>query len=355
MCLGHPGTFLHLVNCLCWGFLVQMIQIKPNFDYFLVNNSFVDKYMCEANGSFIKVYLYLLRHSSRHDLEISDIANALNLLESDVIRAFKYWSKRNLISFTQHSEKDFDVEFIEENQKDLETECETEISNQEKTVVRHSSVPTGVNYSKSDINTYMRNNDGIKHMFLISEQLLSKNLTDTDRRILFSFYDYLGMPIEVIFTLLEYCISIGKTNMRYIEKVAYSWADKGINTLAKASLHVKEENEVNNTFKRFKIMFKINGREFTPSEEGFIKDWVYNHKFSDDMIAQAYEKAVANTGKISFKYMDAVLKNTSSGPAYSQSTKQSYKQPEKKNFFQDYDDELSDFEIQMMRERINRN
>ena len=327
-----------------------MIQIKPNFDYFLVNNSFVDKYMCEANGSFIKVYLYLLRHSSRPDLEISDIANGLNLLESDVIRAFKYWSKRNLISFTQHSERDFDIEFVE-CQEDLETE----ITPPEKPVVRHSSVPTGVNYTKADITTYMRNNDGIKHMFLISEQLLSKTLTETDRRILFGFYDYLGMPIEVIFTLLEYCISIGKTNMRYIEKVAYSWADKGINTLAKASLYVKEENEVNNTFKRFKIMFKITGREFTPSEEAFIKDWVYNHKFSDEMIAQAYEKAVANTGKISFKYMDAVLKNTSSAPVYSQSAKQSYKQPEKKNFFQDYDDELSDFEIQMMKERINRN
>ena len=331
-----------------------MIQIKPNFDYFLVNNSFVDRYMCEANGSFIKVYLYLLRHSARKDLEISDIANALNLLESDVIRAFKYWGKRNLIRFTQHSERDFDIEFIDYEQ-DTEGQSEQEVTVAEKAPTRQSSVPTAVNYSKSDINTYMRNNDGIKHMFLISEQLLSKALTDTDRRILFSFYDYLGMPIEVIFTLLEYCISIGKTNMRYIEKVAYSWADKGINTLAKASLHVKEENEVNNTFKRFKVMFKISGREFTPTEEAFIKDWVYNYKFSDALIAEAYEKAVANTGKISFKYMDAVLKNSSNSSPYSQPAKPTYKQAEKKNFFQDYDDELSDFEIQMMRERINRN
>lgn len=330
-----------------------MIQIKQNFDCFLVNNSFVDKYMCEANGSFIKVYLYLLRHSSKYDLEISDIANALNLMESDVIRAFKYWQKRNLIKYVQHSDRDFEISFVnaEEN---IDDESNIDASLTPKSIAKHSSVPTGVNYQKSDIITYMRNNDGIRHMFLISEQLLSKTLTDTDRKILFSFYDYLGMPVEVIFTLLEYCISIGKTNMRYVEKVAYSWADKGINTLAKASLYVKEENEVNNTFKRFKTMFKISGREFTPSEETFIRDWVYTYKYSDEAIAEAYEKAVANTGKVSFKYMDAVLKNTGSGSSFQKTSKAQYKSSEKKNFFQDYDDEISDFEIQMMRDRINR-
>ncbi len=325
-----------------------MIRIKDNNGCFSVKNSFVDKFMCEAHGSFIKVYLYLLRHSSKQNLEISDIANAFNLLESDVIRAFKYWQKHGLLKYEQTSDKDFNISFVEEDSYEESAKVE---DNSDKTP-KVSSAPTGVNYTKGDINTYMKNNDGIRHMFLISEQLLSKTLTDTDRKILFSFYDYLGMPVEVIFTLLEYCISIGKSNMRYIEKVAYTWADAGINTLAKASSHVKEENEYYNTLKHYKSLFKISGREFTPVEESYIKDWVFNMKLNDKTICDAYEKAVANTGKISFKYMDAVLKNTPQTVEYIPK-KNSYTS-EKKNYFQDYDNEVSEFELEMMRERLSR-
>ncbi len=330
-----------------------MIQLQQEFGCFLVNNSFVDKYMCEANGSFIKVYLYLLRHSSKPDLEISDIANALNLFESDVIRAFKYWQKMNVLEYEQISDKDFVLKFLPQKSEDKKpAEVSNEEAEEKYVISKMPSAPTSVNYTKSDINTYMRNNDGIRHMFLISEQLLCKTLTDTDRKILFSFYDYLSFPIEVIFTLLEYCISIGKTNMRYIEKVAYTWAEKGIDTLSKASVYVKEENELQATYKRFKTMFKITGREFTNTEEDYIKDWVYNLKFSDKQIKSAYEITVQNTGKIAFKYMDAVLKNLSSDKPKPENLSFESKAKPKRNAFKDYDNDISDFEVQLIQKRI---
>ena len=326
-----------------------MIRLKSNSQCFLIQNSFVDKYLCEANGSFVKVYLFVLRHITNASLDISDIANALNLLESDVIRAFKYWNKIGVIKFSQVGDKDFDIELAALENSGTETSNE-EISAEKQTPSK-SSVPTAVSYTKSDINTYMKNNDGIRHMFLISEQLLNKTLTDTDRKILFSLYDYLGMPVEVIFTLIEYCITIGKTNMRYIEKVAYTWADKGVDTLAKASVFVKEENEFYDTLNKFKTKFKITGREFTPTEEEYIRNWVYTLKLDDKTIMDAFEKTVANTGKITFKYMDAILKNTS---PKTQDKSKATSYGEKKNFFQDYNNDVSDFEIELMQQRVNK-
>lgn len=332
-----------------------MIQFYSDSDCFMVQNRFVDEFLCEANGSFVKVYLFALRHLSDVNLEMSDIANALNLLESDVIRAFKYWHKMELIKFKQINDKDFNIEFVSEiDQKKSETSIQINSVEKINQPVRNSSIPTAVSYSKSDINTYMKNNDGIRHMFLISEQLLNRNLTDTDRKILFSFYDYLGMPVEVIFTLLEYCISIGKSNMRYIEKVAYNWADKGVNTLAKASVYVKEETEFSNTLKKFRTMFKISGREFTATEESFIRSWVYELKLTDDAIAQAYETTVTNTGKIAFKYMDAILKNSSSTAISKASPIAPKPNYQKKNSFQDYDNEITEFDIQLIKNRINK-
>ena len=328
-----------------------MIQFKQETDCFLVSNYFVDNFLCESNGSFVKVYLYILRHNSSQNLELVDIANALNLLESDVLRALKHWHKQNLIVFSKQSDKDFTIEFLNHSNQSVTDVINEETNDTSKSVTAKTTSPTAVVYKKNEINTYMKNNDGIRHMFFVSEQLLNRTLTDTERKILFGFYDYLGMPIEVIFTLLEHCISNGKSNMRYIEKVAYSWADKEINTLAKASKHVKEVNELASMYHKYKKMFRITGRELSPAEEAYIKAWVCELKLSDSVIEAAYEKAIANTGKVSFGYMDAILKN----PSKTQKNNGKPQMGDKKNFFQDYDEEITDFELDLIKKRINKN
>ena len=340
-----------------------MIKFSNTQNSFTVNNIFVDKFLCDANGSFVKVYLYTLRHALKSDISISKIASDLNLLESDVVRAFKYWNKAGVIKFKHYSDDDYSVEFL--NLSDLPHEdkdgrdsaaADNTEKFETKSSARTSTLPTAVMYTKSDINNYMKNNDGIRHMFLISSQLLNRALSDTDRKIIFSFYDYLKLPVEVIFTLLEYCVSIGKTNMRYIEKVAYTWADSEINTLAKASNFVKEQTEVSKLSKKYKDMFKITGRDLTETEETMLKSWIYELKASDEMIKSAYETTVANTGKIAFKYMDAVLRNTfepkKSNVSYSAARKE---RPQSKNAFQNYDEnDITDFDLKIMKDRLNK-
>ena len=56
----------------------------------VVSNEFIDTYMAKANGEYVKVFLYLLRHENE-DLTVSAIADALNHTEADVKRALAYW------------------------------------------------------------------------------------------------------------------------------------------------------------------------------------------------------------------------------------------------------------------------
>ncbi|MDO5407623.1 MAG: DnaD domain protein [Eubacteriales bacterium] len=58
----------------------------------VVANDFIDRYMAAANGEYVKVYLYMLRHQQER-LDVSGIADALNHTESDVRRALAYWEK----------------------------------------------------------------------------------------------------------------------------------------------------------------------------------------------------------------------------------------------------------------------
>lgn len=51
-------------------------------------------------------------------------------------------------------------------------------------------------------------------------------------------YDTAGLPAEVILMVIEYAVGAGKYHMRYIEKVALDWADRGIDTIDKAEQHL---------------------------------------------------------------------------------------------------------------------
>lgn len=61
-----------------------------------VADEFIDQYMAAANGEYVKVYLYLLRHQSE-PVSVDAIADALNHTESDVRRALAYWEKAGVL------------------------------------------------------------------------------------------------------------------------------------------------------------------------------------------------------------------------------------------------------------------
>ena len=63
----------------------------------LVANEFIDRYMPSANGEYVKVYLYLLRHAGE-EVGQAEIADALELTEGDVRRALIRWQRDGLLA-----------------------------------------------------------------------------------------------------------------------------------------------------------------------------------------------------------------------------------------------------------------
>jgi len=66
----------------------------------IISNIFVDRYMKDANGEFVKVYLYLLRHMNDvpGELSLCEIADSLNHTENDIVRALRYWSEHDVLN-----------------------------------------------------------------------------------------------------------------------------------------------------------------------------------------------------------------------------------------------------------------
>lgn len=322
-----------------------MLNVTKKSDSFSVKNDFVDRFMCDANGSFVKVYLYCLRLAyAESPMSISKIASVLNMIQSDVISALKYWDSVGVLKVTKNDKNDYDIVLFDSFEDKSSPKYE---NNHSETDSGKAQINTAA-YSRADLMTAMQGNEKIKQLFTLSSQLLNKTLNTNDMNIIFMFYDYLKFPPEVIFSLLEYCVSAGKSNMRYIEKVALSWADNEINTAAKASAFIRQRNKENLFEKKYKTMFKISGRDFTDSELKMLKSWVNDLKVSDEEIMKAYDTTVMNTGKVAFKYMDSVIRNNRNAVQGQGAA------PTKgggKNAFRDYNTDEYDIEAELMRRR----
>ena len=53
-----------------------------------VSDRFIDEYMPQANGDYVKVYLWLLRNAAR-EVTLSEAAGALMLTEGESFEKFK--------------------------------------------------------------------------------------------------------------------------------------------------------------------------------------------------------------------------------------------------------------------------
>ena len=77
---------------------ITLINSLPGLATY-IPNEFIDNYMTEANGEYVKIYLYLLRCMGKPDCDfsLSKVADHFDYTEKDVSRALKYWEKVQLL------------------------------------------------------------------------------------------------------------------------------------------------------------------------------------------------------------------------------------------------------------------
>ena len=73
----------------------------------MISNEFIDHYMTEANGEFVKVYIYLLRmlENTNTPFGLAQMADSLFCTEGDILRALKYWENEGLLSVLYKEEQ----------------------------------------------------------------------------------------------------------------------------------------------------------------------------------------------------------------------------------------------------------
>lgn len=284
-----------------------------------VSNIFIDEYMSDANGEFVKIYLYLLRQLSAPDtaFSISSLADKFEHTEKDIKRALAYWEKMQLLHLEYDAENNLTgIRFLDTRSRSTTVFSSSEPSDtvSETTAVtpvtaastdETAAEPSKKAYSADDIKNF-REDEAVAELLFISERYLGRVLTATDVNSILYWYDGLGFSPELIEYLVEYCVSKGHTSIRYIEKVALAWAKDQIKTIEQAKLAAGLNSQL--YFSVVKAL-GISGRNLVPSETAFIEKWNSEYGFSAELISEACQRTIQTIHQPSFEYTDSILTN----------------------------------------------
>ena len=303
---------------------MSKIQLKSDYphNHISVPRVFIDKYMADANGEFVKVYLFLLRcmgSSASSDCSISAIADHFNYTEKDILRALKYWEKVGVLSIELNDRSQLTGVCFKDLTGGVQhtaapvveiapAETPAPAPEKEKPARAKKASATTTKkreYTLDEVQAFTSNDEICEVLFII-ETYLKHPLNSTEMNTIFFWYDELKFPCELIEYLVEYCITKGHSSLRYMDKVAMGWAENGITSIDKAKEHVAIRSKA-----YYSIMkaFGISGRNLADSEIAFVNKWSKEFAFDIEIIQEACKRTISATQKPSFEYADSILTN----------------------------------------------
>ncbi|MCR5202087.1 MAG: DnaD domain protein [Lachnospiraceae bacterium] len=329
-----------------------------------IENTFIDKYMVQANGEFVKVYLFLIRalQAGCTDGSISKIADRLNSSDRDVERALRYWENEGLIVTSKDSLGEISLIRILNCNKEVESDNHVAGTNHNNQAVQTTksnfmihmnsidssanakapgitipefNMPTSkvkkqmqdssdsYNINRSNMNSGSMNSGNMNSdsmssgnnnetsedqeifswLCSIIETYLNRPIKKNELDVISYVYNDLHFNTDLILHLYEYCIRLGRTSPKYIQSVATNWAENGISTPKEADDYCEKYNDTYNTIKKILGIYK----PLAPLHKGYINQWLNEYGMDLEIIIDACERTIKNCGEGDWNYLNGII------------------------------------------------
>ncbi len=273
----------------------------------VIANDFIDRYMAAANGEYVKVYLYILRH--QHESPgVRAIADALNHTEADVQRALTYWEKMGALSMDGGRDgRETGAPAVSSGQVQGASAgygaSGESMPGSGAGVLSAQTAAARPQYSQEQVNLLGKDAE-FRQLLYIAEQYLKKHMTPRDTEVFAYLYDGLHMSAELLEYLVEYCVQGGHTNIRYIEKVALDWNEKGLKDAEAAKAY--SSGFTKNSFAVMRA-FGLANRRPGDIEKEYIERWFLKYGFTKELVLEACNRTMKATQSPSFSYAEKIL------------------------------------------------
>lgn len=169
-------------------------------------------------------------------------------------------------------------------------------------------------YTREDIARKLEGDGRFACLLREVEHKLGPLSTPSVKKLL-GLYENLGLPADVVYTLVNYCITkkaqqFGEgrlPNMREIEKEGYVWARKELFSIEKASEYMKREQVLRGRYPEYMAALQMAGRASAPSEEKYLSAWA-EMGFPAETVSEAYDRTVLHCHEFRWPYCNGILK-----------------------------------------------
>ena len=170
-------------------------------------------------------------------------------------------------------------------------------------------------YQRDDIARRLESSEEFRLLTAEVEKKLGKRLTTPDVGVLLGLNDYLGLPADVIFLLVNHCVERvtrkygegRRPTLRQIEKEGYHWAQRGLFDQESASRYLRDWNVRRSAMSRYMQVLGLGDRRPVESEERYITDWM-DKGFPPETVALAYDKTVFYKKELNWRYLNGILR-----------------------------------------------
>lgn len=276
----------------------MMFSINPQVMFglsFSLPAEVTDKHLKLAGAAQLKVLLWLFRHAAENPTS-EDISKALNMQHADVCDAMQYWVEAGIILADGKAVQTEETPYYAEPTK-------------QNTPINIPVSIAPIKPTNEQIEKRAKEDPEIRFMLNQAQEKLGRTIGYDSQATLLMICDTYGLPVEVLLMLIEYCVSIGKSAISYIEKAAKSWSEREIDSIEKADEQIQILRRCEGLWKQLCSMTGISTPRPTSSQSAYLREWSTSLGFDIEMIYLAYEEMANHTEKVSFPYMNKILAN----------------------------------------------
>ena len=298
------------------GYIKVKSEKKEKFT--TISNIFIDRYMPEANGEFVKLYIYLVRLlqdnigatvSSKGILDLkydkAEDTYSITLLKLEEEETETSYESddylMNIIAF-QKNEKKTAAKKESAEKENIEVAPVASVSPAISPVVKKN--PSKKRLTQNQLNLKLQDPE-LMDLRDEAEAYFQRELAQEDMNSLIYIHDELHFSFDLCEYLLEYCGEIKKTDSKFYEKVAINWYENEITTRAEAKEFTLRYF---NLYGKILEKLGIQWHSINVKEKSFINKWTTTLLFDNAIILKACEVAIVNSpSKATFNYVDGIL------------------------------------------------
>lgn len=255
---------------------MSLLTLVPNGGEFCVLRADIaDRLISCGDGDGALLYLYLIRKSS-----VFDEQTAMRELGMDRARFER----------AVHTLKSIQV-----------------VSSPSEPVPRAHKSSDAPKYTSTEIAARRASDHRFDAVCQSAETIIGRTLTASMLKTLYTAYEHLGLPADVLIDLLAYLEQEKHPVTRSaIEQEAYLWADMGIYTAEDSAEYLFRRQTEKPMIAEMMRVLDMAGRDPNPKEYRFLSELIRNG-FTPEAVALARDRMYARLGKFSWNYLRGIL------------------------------------------------